>query len=271
MTWQHSAALREAEISSAVSWRHFQCNLHSKCVRGIKCFNEDESYHPLCLSFNHLRQVQSLWASAVRCCKPGDITLGIYDSIHEEFRSLLPAVTRMDINKLVQWLWQCGLLRKAVKVWTYCFCLCSAHSPSERSTCKKQQIKERRLQKCPAGTIQRAWALPHLPAENISKFGSAFGLVVFFLCETEEWSAFFKKTTDIKNHLCEPFAETNISLTKFEGKAPTLPFFTPIHHPSSICAANNVCSPGQNRMCAFRNIQHTFKTKTKHKKQTTDQ
>lgn len=36
-------------------------------------------------------------------------------------------------------------------------------------------------------------ALSYLPAENISKFGSAFGLIVFVLCETEELSTFAGK------------------------------------------------------------------------------
>lgn len=38
----------------------------------------------------------------------------------------------------------------------------------------------------------------------------------------------------------KPLEEKKISLTKFDGNAPTLPFFTPIHHPSSICHVDDV-------------------------------
>ena len=44
----------------------------------------------------------------------------------------------------------------------------------------------------------------------------------------------YKQGNLITLRIYSPFGVTNISLTKFDGNAPTLPPFIPIHHPSSI-------------------------------------
>lgn len=48
------------------------------------------------------------------------------------------------------------------------------------------------------------------------------------------------KKSKQKLGLYQPLGETKISLTKFDGNAPTLPPFIPIHQPSSICCVDSI-------------------------------
>lgn len=66
----------------------------------------------------------------------------------------------------------------------------------------------------------------------------------------------YRKRNNKAHRRDQPLGETKISLTKFDGNAPTLPFFTPIHHPSSICCVDRM---KERRSTARKYVREHFK------------